>query len=353
MTFFRRLSFALTGLCFFLTTSVTAEASHARLVKRAPAFIEEWGLYNTWEAWTDMVGDFDVPGVDGVTVATFDKETGTLTWNCQKLVLGEKIAAGASIIQKATLGPEPSDGSERTVVVKRSVSEATQVLYGATLQKSIGNEKVLPIIDYVFSPGDRNWGWAIMPYVTGGSLETNFDAYPDQRSANAAFKQILNAVAAMSNAGIIHRDLKPENFLKDGDTLKLMDFDQSRRTVLAYQCDVGTPSYTAPEIIAMRTDTGSEYDTRADTFSTAMTFMALSVKEVRNADDRFQLWKDLIEPDTGLWPSAEKVAAILKSKSYAVFKDSDALLRVLSKALCKPSERYTPMEFKAAFNGVA
>ncbi|KAF5011127.1 hypothetical protein FDECE_2735 [Fusarium decemcellulare] len=346
MTFFNRFSFALVGLYFFLASS----AADAKIVRRAPGFIESWELYQRWDAMTESIPEFDVPEVDGVTVAEFDKATGKLKWTCNELVLTDQISALTSIIQKATFEPHG------TVVTKRSYGEMGQVLYGAKLQQRISNDNVLPVIDYVYSGPNpdqrlREYGWSIMPYVEAGSLETNFGAYSDQASVNDAFKQILNAVAAVSAAGILHRDLKPENFLKDGDTLKLMDFDQSRETATSRQFDVGTPSYTAPEIIAMVTDNGLDYDTRADTFSTAMTFMVLSVTDLQNADTRFQLWKDLIELDGQLWPSADKIAEVLKKMDYPVFKDNDGLLQVLAKALCKPSERYTPGEFQSAFNG--
>ncbi|KAF7557954.1 hypothetical protein G7Z17_g345 [Cylindrodendrum hubeiense] len=352
MTFLSRFSFALTGLCFFLATSVTADAA---LVKREPDFIENWPLYKRYNAIIEDIGGFDVPAVPGVTVAQFDKDTGTLKWTCHTLVLGDVVTKFTSIIQKASLDPY----ADPTVITKRSSSEKTQVLYGARLQQSIDNENVLPVIDYVITEGDattvpptRAFGWSIMPYVSEGSLETNFGAYSDQNSVNTAFKQILNAVAAVSAAGIIHRDLKPENFLKDGDTLKLMDFDQSLETATSMQYDVGTASYIAPEIIAMKTETGFEYDTKVDTFSTAMTFMVLSVSEVQDSTTRFQLWKDVIEPDGALWPSAEKIADVLRNRNYPVFTDNDSLLTVLSKALCKSSERYTPQEFQSAFNAV-
>ncbi|RYO92705.1 hypothetical protein DL763_004618 [Monosporascus cannonballus] len=345
-----RFPFALAGLCFFLASSNAARQHHVGIVKRAPDFIENWSLYQRWEAMMDSIPDFDVPAIDDVTLAEYDSTSKKLTWTCTTLILGEQIDIGASVINKASLDTYDAP----TVVTKRSRGEKYQVIYGATLQKKCGsNENVLPVIDYVLETSTRPYGWSIMPYVEAGSLEKNFGSYADQNSVNSAFKQILNAVAGVQSQGIIHRDLKPENFLKDGDTLKLMDFDQSRETTSSAQFDVGTPSYTAPEIIIMKTDTGLEYDYKADTFSTAMTFMVMSVPDLRDTTNRFQLWKDLIEPEGKLWPSAEDVAGILKARNYAVFSGNDDLLNVIAKAMCKPSERYDPQGFKSAFDGVA
>lgn len=149
-----------------------------------------------------------------------------------------------AVINKATLKPYP----EPTVVAKRAYDEKDAVIYGGSLQKKCSsNPNVLPVIDYVYQDDPRRpYGWLILPYVSEGSLETNYDSYSDQNSVNAAFKQMLNAVACVQSEGIIHRNIKPENFLKDGDTLKLMDFDQARETSSSKQFDIGTETYLAP-----------------------------------------------------------------------------------------------------------
>lgn len=84
-----------------------------------------------------------------------------------------------------------------------------------------------------------------------------------------------------------------------------------------------------------------------------MTFLVMSVPDLQNADNRFLMWKNLIEPNKTLWPSAQTIAGVLQSKNYRVFNGNDALLNVIAQSLCEPGSRYDPLAFQAAFNGVA
>lgn len=123
--------------------------------------------------------------------------------------------------------------------------------------------------------------------------------------------------------------------------------------ILLFYSDESGSHPTVPEILAMKSDTGKTYDCRVDTFSLAMTFMVMSVTELRDSTPRYLLWKDVIVPNDKLWPSADEVADVLKARNYAVFSGNDALLNVIAKALCTPSERYDPQGFQSAFAGVA
>jgi serine/threonine protein kinase len=248
MTFFTRFLFALTGLCFFLSTSV----SDAKLVRRAPPdFIANWPLLQYWQDSTEGLGAIDTPSLNGVQQGEFEvtgKKMGNLKWKCSTVALGDIIYEFTSTLQKGEL--KDSDQT-KTVLTKRSNGDKWQVVYGAKLQRSLDHPNILPVIDYLITPADdtpkaKDFGWAIMDYVEGGSLERNYASYGDQNAVNTAFKQVLSAVAAVSSAGIIHRDIKPENFLVDGDTLKLIDFDTALQADSSAQPNVGTESYQAP-----------------------------------------------------------------------------------------------------------
>ncbi|KAF5565583.1 serine threonine kinase [Fusarium napiforme] len=348
MLFSSRFTFALGALLSFITNASAAAGEGS-----FPDFITNWALFRRWEDITRSIPVFDVPGMDDLTMGEWVNSEKKLTWECYTLTKDSLVANSLTVvIDKATLAWTDSDNQpqQQTVVSKRSgikSGDGNAIMYGARLQKALDHPNILPINHIVYGKGGvKDYGFAIMPYVQEGSVADNLGSLTD---VNGAFKQMLAAVAAVSAAGIIHRDLKPENFLKDGDTIKLMDFDQSRDIGTTVQMDVGTPSYTAPEIII-----GRDYTTKADTFSLAMSFLVMSVPDLRNSDDRFQLWKDLIEPPNTSYErvTADKTEEILRGRNYGVFNGNDGLLKVIAKAMCSESEgRYTPAEFETAFNG--
>lgn len=242
-------STALTGLALLLSFTVQ---SQAKLVKRAPSFIEEWPLYQRWEMMTEI--DFEVPDSD-VLQADFSKEEKTLRWKCYELVLGDSLYQSMdSVLNKAEFQEKDSELPPQTVVAKRSSGNRAQIVYGGLMQDKIKHENVLEVIAVLGSPTGprpRPHGWLIIPFVEGGSLDKYYGDYADRGTANSVFKQMLNAVAATSAAGIMHRDIKPQNFLKDGDTIKLMDFDMAREAATVAQFDVGTDTYIAPGMSAL------------------------------------------------------------------------------------------------------
>ncbi|KAM0347298.1 hypothetical protein ACHAPU_004817 [Fusarium lateritium] len=322
-----------------------------------PDFISSWRTFQYWNDIRDQSPVFDVPESSDVLMGEWANKPKKLNWKCYNLQVGDEIASTDVIVAKAALTTTNDQGEEQTetVVTKRSYGEMKAIVYGANLQKSLSHNNILPInhvlaaktTDGREGAEPRVYGFAIMPYVEAGSLESNYGNYADQGAINGAFKQMLSAVSAVSAAGIMHRDLKPENFLVDGDTLKLMDFDQSRKIDTTAQTDVGTPSYVAPEIVMVK-----DYTTKVDTFSLGISFLVMSEADLRNSDNRFQLWKDLIEPEQGYFlPTSGRVEQILKDRNYGVFNGNDGLLKVIAKALCAADERYTPAEFETAFGG--
>lgn len=110
-----------------------------------------------------------------------------------------------------------------------------------------------------------------MEYVDGNSLGSLI--HGDALDAEDAVRLLLQcgkALVAAEGAGVVHRDVKPENILVSHDgRLKLMDFgiakgDESKLTTAGMI--VGTPSYTAPELLK-----GAEATPATDRYALAVT----------------------------------------------------------------------------------
>ena len=122
------------------------------------------------------------------------------------------------------------------------------------------------LINFYFSIiGNRNL-YLVMEYVPGGDLFSilNKVGLFDEISTKFYTFQIVKALKYLHSNGIIHRDLKPDNLLiTSTGFIKLADFGLSFRGSMDVDSDsekiiesksiVGTPDYTAPEIILCQT----------------------------------------------------------------------------------------------------
>jgi len=116
---------------------------------------------------------------------------------------------------------------------------------------------------------DRNFLYLVMDYCKGGELFQRIadsDSLTEKHAANIT-KQILNALAYMQSHNICHFDLKPDNIMFDSEspnaTVKLIDFGMSQIVPRLKKLNVcvGTPYYTAPEVL------DGKYDRAADVWS--------------------------------------------------------------------------------------
>ena len=139
----------------------------------------------------------------------------------------------------------------------------------AEISARLNDPNIITIYDVGEDPASGPF--LAMEYVEGKSLGSLIrgDAL-DAEEAVRLLLQLAKALVAAEGAGVVHRDVKPENILvsKDG-RLKLMDFgiakgDQSKLTTVGMI--VGTPSYTAPELLK-----GAEATPATDRYALAVT----------------------------------------------------------------------------------
>merc|ERR1712110_1258986 len=98
--------------------------------------------------------------------------------------------------------------------------------------------------------------YIVLELVGGGEL---FDLVAlggrlDEKFARFYFKQLLDGLSYLHNAGFVHRDLKPENLMLDSNfNLKIADFGfaapaKGKTGDGMLETQLGTASYMAPEI---------------------------------------------------------------------------------------------------------
>eukprot|EP01102_Stenamoeba_stenopodia_P013844 TRINITY_DN453_c0_g1_i4.p1 TRINITY_DN453_c0_g1~~TRINITY_DN453_c0_g1_i4.p1 ORF type:complete len:583 (+),score=129.53 TRINITY_DN453_c0_g1_i4:336-2084(+) len=113
----------------------------------------------------------------------------------------------------------------------------------------------------------------ILEYIDGGAISKLLQTvkkFKEDLSAKILF-QCLQGLAFLHEHNIIHRDFKPDNMLVSRSTgkIKLIDFGAATKVLeirTMRRSTVGTPWYTAPEII-----NGEEYEYSADIWSLGCT----------------------------------------------------------------------------------
>ena len=106
------------------------------------------------------------------------------------------------------------------------------------------------------------WTHLIMELAQGQQLQDYFKVLRDEIERKRIIKDVLKALSHMHQNSIWHRDVKPENVVVTPDTVKLVDFNVSKKLVKGQATlltEVGTKLFNAPEIIQQK-----DVDERSD-----------------------------------------------------------------------------------------
>ncbi|RBP47840.1 serine/threonine protein kinase [Roseimicrobium gellanilyticum] len=121
--------------------------------------------------------------------------------------------------------------------------------------------------------------YLVMEYVEGQTMHDmiRLRRLPVVKVQGIAL-QLCDAIQYAHEHGILHRDLKPGNVMVDKNgQVKVMDFGLARRAEAAVEEEsLGTPEYTAPEILVQ----GALIDHRADIYALGIVFQQMLTGKV-------------------------------------------------------------------------
>ncbi|CAF4149058.1 unnamed protein product [Rotaria magnacalcarata] len=92
-------------------------------------------------------------------------------------------------------------------------------------------------------------------------------SYIDPVIRQNIWRQLVSIVQTLTSNDIVHMDLKPDNLILFGDTLKIIDLGISKKPEMIGQPGVGTPLFSAPEIMNPVDYRGQPYGPKADVWS--------------------------------------------------------------------------------------
>ncbi|KAJ3121698.1 hypothetical protein HK098_003461 [Nowakowskiella sp. JEL0407] len=132
-----------------------------------------------------------------------------------------------------------------------------KVLREMTILNKLQHDNVITVFDTF--QDERNF-YLVLELATGGLLfERMTGVKLEERQVANVIYQLLDALAFLHSKDIVHRDLKPENIMFKNKSpespVMIMDFgvaDHVRGNDLLHSPVVGTPRYSAPEVLHLR-----------------------------------------------------------------------------------------------------
>eukprot|EP01102_Stenamoeba_stenopodia_P013052 TRINITY_DN4173_c0_g1_i2.p1 TRINITY_DN4173_c0_g1~~TRINITY_DN4173_c0_g1_i2.p1 ORF type:complete len:941 (-),score=236.98 TRINITY_DN4173_c0_g1_i2:113-2863(-) len=182
-------------------------------------------------------------------------------------------------VKKAVLKARNENGDiEKINVALKTIEFATfrdpkivskihkEVIREATIMSVCRHPRVLPCFGAKFTDARVD----ILTEIADGDLFKYLARHPPSAQRLRIAQQIAEGMMYMHSFDYMHRDLKSLNILvfnrgESSVDIKISDFGSARIVDFTMSVDVGTPRWTAPEVIA-----GKDYTKKADVFSFAI-----------------------------------------------------------------------------------
>mmetsp|Transcript_5768 Transcript_5768/g.24307 ORF Transcript_5768/g.24307 Transcript_5768/m.24307 type:complete len:257 (+) Transcript_5768:358-1128(+) len=187
----------------------------------------------------------------------------------------------------------------------RAHEMTNQVRREIAVMKAMRHKNIVNLYEVLMSPKHI---YMIMDLVEGGELydELMRRGPFDENEARVYFKQLTEGMLYCHARGVFHRDLKFDNLLLDKDgVIKIGDFGlvsikgAGSATELLHT-QVGTPHYTAPEIITRASD---GYDgVKVDVWSSGIILYGLVAGSLPFMDEDIQVLYNSIVNKGVEWP---------------------------------------------------
>ena len=220
--------------------------------------IEPEGEGNKQEAGSSKAQDTPVDTTDLIQLP-FESRISDAKFS-DRYLIGKDLGSGSySLVQ---LGVEKKTGKQ--YAIKRiKLSGGPQGNKPAwTRREEVGNEisilmslqhpNILTMKEYF---EENNQVFLVTELLSGGELLPAVAGYPGYSEAHAriCFAQILDGLSYLHTQGITHRDINSDNILlaglQDINHIKIIDFGAAKTANSPITSHIGSPFYTAPEIL--------------------------------------------------------------------------------------------------------
>ncbi len=123
--------------------------------------------------------------------------------------------------------------------------------------------------------GHDGLAYFTMALLRGETLTARLKRPFAPTAARAVCQQLLQAVAAIHDAGLVHRDLTPANLMLEGDHAYVLDFGLAAQEPCGPSRYLGTHGYLAPE-----QQQGARATRASDIYSLGLIFRQLGVDDL-------------------------------------------------------------------------